>query len=146
LRLQFEFGLVAFGWKKSHYENNGGFGFRHAEWIPIIDESALYNSINQAMLTAEKRRQDFPSLESMTYLNTAAESIPPVSVSEALQEYARDKANGMGGAMLICATRKMDGYEGDLLCSGFSVMVTQESKKVKTDSCLTPGSAQHELH
>ena len=49
------------------------------------------------MLTAEKRRQDFPSLKSMTYLNTAAESIPPVTVSEALQEYGRDKANGMRG-------------------------------------------------
>jgi cysteine desulfurase/selenocysteine lyase len=70
---------------------------RHAEGIPIIDESALYNSISHAMLTAEKRGQDFPSLKSMTYLNTAAESIPPVTVSEALQEYTRDKANGMRG-------------------------------------------------
>jgi cysteine desulfurase/selenocysteine lyase len=33
----------------------------------------------------------------MTYLNTAAESIPPVCVDEAVQDYLRDKATGMRG-------------------------------------------------
>ncbi len=33
----------------------------------------------------------------MTYLNTAAESIPPLCVGEALQEYWRDKLQGMRG-------------------------------------------------
>ncbi|HWB11052.1 MAG TPA: aminotransferase class V-fold PLP-dependent enzyme [Pirellulales bacterium] len=49
------------------------------------------------MLTPEERRRDFPSLTGVTYLNTAAEGIPPQAVSEALQEYFRDKAKGMDG-------------------------------------------------
>jgi selenocysteine lyase/cysteine desulfurase len=49
------------------------------------------------MLTAESRSHDFPALATMTYLNTAAESIPPLCVGEALQEYWRDKLQGMRG-------------------------------------------------
>jgi cysteine desulfurase/selenocysteine lyase len=49
------------------------------------------------MITPEARRRDFPVLEKMTYLNTAAESIPPVCVGEALQTYWRDKLQGMKG-------------------------------------------------
>jgi cysteine desulfurase/selenocysteine lyase len=49
------------------------------------------------MLTDETRQRDFPALAEMTYLNTAAESIPPVSVHEALAQYARDKGLGMRG-------------------------------------------------
>jgi len=49
------------------------------------------------MLTDETRQRDFPALAEMTYLNTAAESIPPVSVHEALAQYARDKGRGMRG-------------------------------------------------
>jgi selenocysteine lyase/cysteine desulfurase len=49
------------------------------------------------MLTAESRRRTFPSLEGMTYLNTAAEGIPPVEVGESLAEYFRDKQQGMDG-------------------------------------------------
>lgn len=49
------------------------------------------------MLTAESRRRDFPSLESMTYLNTAAEGIPPLAVQVALMEYFHDKQRGMDG-------------------------------------------------
>lgn len=49
------------------------------------------------MLTSEQRREDFPTLDEMTYLNTAAESIPPRCVNDALQEYARDKRRGMKG-------------------------------------------------
>ncbi|SVD88516.1 uncharacterized protein METZ01_LOCUS441370, partial [marine metagenome] len=46
------------------------------------------------MLTDESRLQDFPALADMAYLNTAAESIPPVSVHEALAQYAQDKGLG----------------------------------------------------
>jgi selenocysteine lyase/cysteine desulfurase len=49
------------------------------------------------MLTPESRRQYFPSLERMTYLNTAAEGIPPLAVYEALTQYFRDKQLGMDG-------------------------------------------------
>ena len=49
------------------------------------------------MLTEESRLQDFPALADMAYLNTAAESIPPVCVHEALAQYARDKGMGMRG-------------------------------------------------
>ncbi len=49
------------------------------------------------MLTPENRQRDFPALAGMTYLNTAAESIPPTCVPEALAQYARDKARGMRG-------------------------------------------------
>lgn len=49
------------------------------------------------MLSDDSRRADFPSLEGRTYLNTAAEGIPPRVVSEALVQYTRDKQLGMDG-------------------------------------------------
>jgi len=49
------------------------------------------------MLTDDTRRRDFPSLEGRTYLNTAAEGVPPLAVGEALQQYFRDKQLGMDG-------------------------------------------------
>jgi selenocysteine lyase/cysteine desulfurase len=49
------------------------------------------------MLTAEARHRDFPSLAGMTYLNTAAEGIPPLAVHDALSQYFRDKQLGMDG-------------------------------------------------
>ena len=49
------------------------------------------------MLTLESRRQQFPTLEQMVYLNSAAEGIPPLLVREALDEYFRDKQLGMDG-------------------------------------------------
>lgn len=49
------------------------------------------------MLTSESRSRDFPALATMAYLNTAAESIPPLCVGEALQDYWRDKLQGMRG-------------------------------------------------
>jgi selenocysteine lyase/cysteine desulfurase len=49
------------------------------------------------MLTDQTRREAFPSLETMTYLNTAAEGIPPLAVGEALQHYFRDHQLGMAG-------------------------------------------------
>jgi cysteine desulfurase/selenocysteine lyase len=49
------------------------------------------------MLTPESRAADFPSLTGMTYLNTAAEGIPPLAVREALTQYFADKQLGMDG-------------------------------------------------
>lgn len=61
----------------------------------ILRHSASQTYI--AMLTNESRRQDFPGLSSLTYLNTAAESIPPLCVGEAIQQYWQDKLQGMKG-------------------------------------------------
>ena len=58
------------------------------------------------MLTDSTRQRDFPSLEGRTYLNTAAEGIPPQSVIDALHEYARDKQLGMDGRVFHDAQRK----------------------------------------
>jgi selenocysteine lyase/cysteine desulfurase len=55
------------------------------------------------MLTDATRRRDFPSLEGMAYLNTAAEGIPPLAVGEALHQYFRDKQLGMDGRPLHAA-------------------------------------------
>jgi len=49
------------------------------------------------MLTDATRSRDFPSLNGIAYLNSAAESIPPLCVGDALQEYWRDKTRGMRG-------------------------------------------------
>jgi cysteine desulfurase / selenocysteine lyase len=49
------------------------------------------------MLTDSTRLRDFPALAEMTYLNTAAESIPPRSVDTAIADYCRDKGMGMKG-------------------------------------------------
>jgi cysteine desulfurase/selenocysteine lyase len=49
------------------------------------------------MLSADSRLHDFPSLEGIAYLNTAAESIPPLCVAEAVTEYLQHKALGMRG-------------------------------------------------
>ncbi len=49
------------------------------------------------MLTPESRLRDFPALTGITYFNTAAESIPPLCVGEAIQEYVQDKSLGMKG-------------------------------------------------
>ena len=49
------------------------------------------------MLTDSTRRQDFPSLSGITYLNTAAESIPPRCVGAAIETYWQDKLRGMKG-------------------------------------------------
>jgi selenocysteine lyase/cysteine desulfurase len=51
------------------------------------------------MLTDATRRRDFPSLDGITYLNTAAEGIPPLAVGEALSQYFRDKQLGMDGRL-----------------------------------------------
>jgi selenocysteine lyase/cysteine desulfurase len=55
------------------------------------------------MLTDATRRRDFPSLEGKTYLNTAAEGIPPRAVGGALNQYFRDKQLGMDGRPLHAA-------------------------------------------
>jgi cysteine desulfurase / selenocysteine lyase len=49
------------------------------------------------MLTPETRERDFPTLSGMTYLNTAAEGIPPVVVGEALARYFSHRQMGAPG-------------------------------------------------
>jgi cysteine desulfurase / selenocysteine lyase len=49
------------------------------------------------MLTSDSRLRDFPALENISYLNTAAESVPPTCVSTAVAEYMTHKAMGMRG-------------------------------------------------
>ena len=49
------------------------------------------------MLTESTRLHDFPTLSGMTYLNTAAESIPPRCTGEAIEAYWHDKLRGMKG-------------------------------------------------
>ena len=49
------------------------------------------------MLTDATRNRDFPSLADMTYLNTAAEGIPPIAVKDAVSRYMSDKRLGMDG-------------------------------------------------
>ena len=58
------------------------------------------------MLTEATRQSSFPSLEGMTYLNTAAEGIPPVEVGQALEQYFRDHQLGMDGRELHFAQRE----------------------------------------
>jgi cysteine desulfurase / selenocysteine lyase len=52
---------------------------------------------NPAMITTESIQRHCPSLEGRSYLNTAAECIPPTCVGEALAEYWQDKQLGMDG-------------------------------------------------
>ncbi|WP_395750754.1 aminotransferase class V-fold PLP-dependent enzyme [Prosthecobacter sp.] len=49
------------------------------------------------MLTDSSRAADFPTLKGIHYLNTAAESIPPLCVNEAVAEYMHHKSMGMRG-------------------------------------------------
>ncbi|MDH4409548.1 MAG: aminotransferase class V-fold PLP-dependent enzyme [Verrucomicrobiales bacterium] len=49
------------------------------------------------MLTTASLRADFPALEGITYLNAAAESIPPRCVGEAIAQYTHEKGLGMRG-------------------------------------------------
>lgn len=49
------------------------------------------------MLNDTQRGEDFPSLTGRTYLNTAAEGIPPRQVLAALESYGQDKLLGMDG-------------------------------------------------
>lgn len=49
------------------------------------------------MLTPESRSRDFPTLDGIAYLNTAAESIPPLCVFDAVSDYCNDKTMGMRG-------------------------------------------------
>lgn len=51
------------------------------------------------MLSAARRAADFPWLEGRTYLNTAAEGIPPRAVIDALAAYGDDKKLGMDGRL-----------------------------------------------
>jgi cysteine desulfurase/selenocysteine lyase len=53
--------------------------------------------LSGGMLTEAARLRDFPGLTGITYLNTAAESVPPVCVGEAVGRYVADKQLGMRG-------------------------------------------------
>ena len=57
------------------------------------------------MLTATTRLHDFPTLSGITYLNTAAESIPPRCTGEAIEGYWRDKLRHEGTRCAFCASR-----------------------------------------
>lgn len=52
------------------------------------------------MLDVFSRVRDFPSLQGMIYLNSAAEGIPPLCVRDALWQYFQDKQLGMDGRLL----------------------------------------------
>lgn len=52
------------------------------------------------MLTETTRYTDFPSLRTKSYLNTAAEGIPPQVVVDAIAQYGNDKLLGMDGRQL----------------------------------------------
>ena len=58
------------------------------------------------MLTPQQRATDFPWLEGRTYLNSAAEGIPPRQVLDALRQYGEDKKLGMDGRPLHEARRR----------------------------------------
>ena len=58
---------------------------------------AQSDAIDFPMLTESTRLRDFPTLAGITYLNTAAESIPPLCTGEAISAYWRDKERGMKG-------------------------------------------------
>jgi len=49
------------------------------------------------MLTEASRLRDFPAFAGQTYLNTAAEGIPPLPVIEALNQYGQDALLGFDG-------------------------------------------------
>ena len=49
------------------------------------------------MLTPERRVAEFPNLETMTYLNTAAEGLPAPAGHAAIKRYWDDKSRGMSG-------------------------------------------------
>lgn len=57
------------------------------------------------MLTPSTRQAAFPTLAGMTYLNTAAEGIPPLSVGAALADYFHDHQQGMDGRIAHAAAR-----------------------------------------
>jgi selenocysteine lyase/cysteine desulfurase len=49
------------------------------------------------MIESSSIAREFPSLANKIYLNTAAEGIPPLAVSRAVQRYVQDKLLGMDG-------------------------------------------------
>ena len=66
------------------------------------------------MTTANKTR--FPGTQDVTYLDTAAEGLPPCSFSDALQAYARDKNLGTPGRQRLHEVeREVIGSAGRLL-------------------------------
>src|SRR6186997_2722031 len=80
------------------------------------------------MLTESARLHDFPTLSGITYLNTAAESIPPRCTGEAIEAYWQDKLLGMKGR---------DGHFAQVeACREISAqMVGLKTKEVSFCSC-----------
>lgn len=80
------------------------------------------------MLTATSRASDFPSLAGMTYLNSAAEGIPPLAVRDAFLQYFNDKLLGMDG-------RERHAAEWEGAKSSVAAMYGLESDEVSICSC-----------
>lgn len=97
------------------------------------------------MLTETSRLRDFPALADMTYLNTAAESIPPRCTGDAIQAYWHDKQLGMKGrdrhfaAVEDCreVTARMLGLEADEVafcsCSSEAYNLLASALQLDTD-------------
>jgi selenocysteine lyase/cysteine desulfurase len=71
----------------------------------ILDDvlNSPSHRLHLGMLTDEILQREFPELGERTYLNTAAEGIPPRSFRDALLRYADDKTNGMEGREALFA-------------------------------------------
>lgn len=82
------------------------------------------------MLTDHTRKADFPTLEGQTYLNTAAEGIPPAGVLTALEEYSRDKLLGMDGRIPHAARR-------DALCKKVATHFGLHETEIGICSCAS---------
>lgn len=80
------------------------------------------------MFTAASRAVDFPSLAGMTYLNSAAEGIPPLAVRDALLQYFSDKQMGMDG-------RDRHSAEWEAAKSSVAAMYGLSSDEVSICSC-----------
>ena len=80
------------------------------------------------MLDLQTRNQDFPSLQGRTYLNTAAEGIPPLQVKAAFDRYFEDKLLGMDG-------RKLHEAQWDAAKSLIAGMYGLSSDEVSICSC-----------
>jgi len=82
------------------------------------------------MLDAASRSRDFPTLGEMTYLNTAAEGIPPTVVGEALARYFGDRQYGAPG-------RERHMQEWEALRTLVAGLYSLEPKDVAVCSCTS---------
>ena len=82
------------------------------------------------MLSQNSRSIDFPSLTDQTYLNTAAEGIPPQEVLQALEQYGQDKLLGMDGRILHAKHR-------DSLCQKTAKFFGLDAAEIGICSCAS---------